>query len=260
MVRYPLLLYRSEMSMKKILAFFLLSSGFCLHAVHIGLLVMATGKYIQFVESLLKSADQHFCVDHQVTYFIFTDQQIDFRDNVARNIVRIEQKRLGWPYDTLMRIPTYLKHKEAYHDCDYLFALDADMLFVNAVGNEILGDLVATQHPGFLGRRGTYETRKVSTAYVGSHEGEQYFAGGFNGGSKNACISMYETVTKNIAIDLNKKIIAVWHDESHINRYFIDHKPTIALTPLYCWPGNKKKVSQVKLVALVKDHDEVRAE
>jgi histo-blood group ABO system transferase len=230
-----------------------------LNAVKIGLLVMATGKYIQFVEPLLKSADEHFCTDHDVTYFVFTDQEIDFFDKVQRSIVRIEQKRLGWPYDTLMRIPIYLKHKEAYIDCDYLFALDADMLFVDAVGSEILGELVATQHPGFVGQRGTYETRKISTACVACSEGEQYFAGGFNGGSRDTCLHMYETIAKNIEIDLNKNFIALWHDESHINRYFIDHKPAVILDPSYCYPGCRKIPYEPKLMALDKNHKEMRS-
>ncbi len=153
----------------------------------------------------------------------------------------------------------YLKDKEVYKNCDYLFALDADMLFVDSVGSEILGDLVATQHPGYVGRRGTYEARPISTACVKSCEGKYYFAGAFHGGLKDACIKMYETMAKNVQIDLDNGVIALWHDESHANRYFIDHKPTIVLDASYCCPGNSRKVNNAKLIALVKDHNEVRS-
>ncbi len=245
--------------MKQLFLMLIMYASAFLNASHIGLLIVATGKYIQFVPPLLKSADEHFCVDHEVTYFVFTDQPIDFEDQVKRSIIRIEHKRIGWPYDTLMRIPAYLKNRDAYKDCDYLFALDADMLFVDTVGSEILGELVATQHPGFIGRRGTYETRRISKACVAPHEGKQYFAGGFNGGSKDACLKMYETITKNIQTDLNKKFIAVWHDESHVNRYFIDHEPTVMLDPSYCYPENTKINYSPKLVALDKDHHAFRS-
>ena len=33
-------------------------------------------------------------------------------------------------------------------------------------------------------------------------------------------------------------ITAVWHDESHWNRYLIDHPPTVELSPAYMSPAN----------------------
>ena len=36
---------------------------------------------------------------------------------------------------------------------EYLFLIDADMLFEGDVGEEILGELVATLHPGYVGKR-----------------------------------------------------------------------------------------------------------
>ena len=39
----------------------------------IGLLVVATGKYIQFVQPLIESAEHYFLPTHKRTYFIFTD-------------------------------------------------------------------------------------------------------------------------------------------------------------------------------------------
>ncbi len=228
---------------------------------NVGLLIVATGKYIQFVEPLIKSADTHFCKNQKVTYFVFTDGNLPHRND----IVIIEQKRLGWPYDTMMRLSIYDQHKDILQKMDYLFATDADMLFVGEVGDEILSDRVATQHPGYVGKRGTYETRKESTAYVASREGKYYFAGGFNGGTAKEFLKLAEVTTKNIKIDLEKNIIAVWHDESHINRYFIDNSPTCILNPSYCYPGNDtmykrmwKETYPRKLVALDKNHKEIR--
>jgi histo-blood group ABO system transferase len=231
-----------------------------LYASKIGLLIVATGRYIEFVEPLLKSADAYFLTDHEVTYFIFTDQKIDFYDQVKRPIVRIEQKRLGWPYDTLMRLSIYYDHREAYQGLDYLYALDADMLFVDTVGSEILGDRVATQHPGYVGKRGTYETDLRSTAYIAPHEGEYYFAGGFNGGSKDNFLHMALTIKERIQKDFDfyPNKIAIWHDESHINRYFIDYKPTVILSPSYCYPGGLSIPYHKRLVALDKNHAEFR--
>jgi len=222
--------------------------------LQIGLLIVATGRYIEFVEPLVKSAEKHFLTNHEVTYFVFTDRQIP---NLP-NIVKIPQERLGWPYDTMMRYEMYYNAKDLLENMDYLFACDADMLFVDTVGEEILGEQVATQHPGFVGKRGTYETRPESTAYISRNEGKYYFAGGFNGGSSQEFLKRSKIMTENIYKDLEKDIVAVWHDESHLNRYFVDNPPTVILTPSYCYPERWKLPYHKRLLALDKNHAQMR--
>ncbi len=236
----------------------------------VGLLIVATGKYIEFVPRLLDSADKHFCTNHEVTYFVFTDVQLSPRNNVKI----FYQARLGWPHDTLMRSSIYYQHKDELEHMDYIFATDADMLFVDTVGEEILFDRVATQHPGYFNRRGTYETRKTSTAYVDPQKAKYYFAGGFYGGSTSEFLRMACVVSENIQIDLQKNIIAVWNDESQNNRYFVDNPPTCILSPSYCYPENWDTPSQKRqlvypvnwkvpfnprLVALNKNHAQCHA-
>ncbi len=225
-----------------------------LHGAHVGLCIMATGKYIKFVQPLISSARKHFCANHSVHYFVFTDQSFATADDS----IRIEQKRLGWPHDTLMRFEVYAKQAELLEKMDYVFALDADMRFVGRVGDEILADRVATRHPGFVGKRGTYETNPISTACVKQSEGRYYFAGGFYGGSREEFLKMARTVTGNIKKDLAKSFIAVWHDESHLNRYYIDNPPTKILSPAYCYPENRRLPYPKKLLALVKNHAQIR--
>ena len=230
-----------------------------LNAANVGLLVMATGKYISFVPPLVRSANRFFCTDHKVTYFIFADQPMEQIEPMD-NIVIIYQKRLGWPFDTMMRYHTYYAHKDSFEGQDYLFACDADMLFVGEVGSEILGERVATIHPGFVGCRGTYETNPQSLAYISDREGEFYFAGGFYGGTKDEVMQIAKTNSENIDIDYSKELIAVWHDESHWNRYCIDHKPTVILTPSYCYPESLSLPYTKRLLALDKNHSEMRKE
>jgi len=221
----------------------------------VGLLIVATGKYIQFVKPLIKSAQKYFCQNHDVTYFVFTDEKTP---NIE-NIIRIEQKRLGWPYDTMMRHEMYFIAKQQLEKMDYLFACDADMRFVDVVGDEILSDRVGTQHPGFIvDKTGTYENRKISKAYVACSKGKVYFCGGFHGGSTQEFLKLSKTIATNVRLDLEKNIIAVWHDESHLNRYFIDNQPTIILSPSYCYPENWKLPYHKRLLALDKNHEQLR--
>lgn len=224
------------------------------YSAHVGLLVVATGKYIQFVPPLIHSAKEHFCKNHAVTYFVFTDQLLESSENV----IRIEQRHMGWPYDTMLRYHVYYRNKELFTHLDYLFAIDADMLFVDDIGDEILGELVATQHPGFIGKRGSYETNPRSLAYVKRKEGKYYFAGGFYGGSRDEMLNVFETNIKNIDTDLKRGIIAVWHDESHWNRYCINRPPTVVLNPSYCYPESWNLPYPKKLLALDKNHHELQ--
>ena len=225
-------------------------------AAKIGLLIVATGRYDQFVDPLIASARKYFCSEDTVTYYVFTDGTI----TQANDVVCTFQKRLGWPYDTLMRNSIYNQHKDLFINEDYLFALDADMLFVGRVGKEILGDHVATRHPGFLHQRGTYETREDSLAFVRPNEGVHYYAGGFFGGSKNRMFHILEETVSRVQEDLRRGIIAVWHDESHWNRYCIDHKPTVILNASYCYPESWKLPFPKKLIALDKNHAAMREE
>lgn len=213
----------------------------------IGLLVMATGKYSEFIEPLIASADSYFCVNHNVTYFVFTDGEIPS----GERIVKVHQEQMGWPYDTMMRFHTYYKHKELFHSFDYLFSCDADMLFVDHVGDEILSTRVATIQPNYLfdGNK-PYDSNPLSMSCVNRGEGRHYFAGAFYGGVKDEFLTLIKTAKDHIDIDLARGYIAAVNDESHLNRYFIDHKPTKILSPSYCHFEHWNSPYTRKLVAL----------
>ena len=227
----------------------------------IGVVVIATGKYDQFIPILFKSMKQYFMTNHEVTMFVFTDQDMPKKEG----LVSLFHFHEPWPNPTLKRYHVFDKYKEELLKMDYLFYCDADMRFVAPVGDEILPDtetgLVATEHPGFFGgRRGTYETRVESTACVAPNEGSIYFAGGFNGGTSAAFLKMSEEIKKKVDRDLENGIIAIWHDESQLNRYMIDNSPKV-LSPSYCYPEywiNNKMPFPAKLIALVKNHNEIR--
>lgn len=224
--------------------------------MRIGLLTVATGKYIDYALALTESVRRLFLAGHEVTIYIFTDAKLV----PASQTVPLPWPRLGWPDDTLRRYHAYLSGLEVWQRNDYIYAFDADMLIVDSVEEEILGTLVGTQHPGFVGRRGTYENRPDSQAYVADSEGATYFCGGFLGGSTEAFKKLARAVTENVDADAQRDITAVWHDESHINRYFIDCPPTVVLSPSYCYPESWNLSYPRKILALDKNHVEMRRE
>jgi histo-blood group ABO system transferase len=223
----------------------------------IALLIIATNKYIDFATQLIESADKFFLTKFNVEYILFTDHHdLTLKSDRKINIIRVNHK--PWPWMTLGRYQIFQSKKEKLLNYDYLFYCDADMKFCDIVGPEILSDRVATQHPGYCGTRGTPETDPNSLACVFEFEDMQYFAGGFNGGKSTEYIKMSETLSNNINKDINKNIIAVWHDESHMNRYFIDNPPTRILDPGYCYGESLKPPFTPRLLALDKDHNEIR--
>jgi len=222
----------------------------------IGLLIIATNKYVQFLQPLIDSADEHFLKDEDVTYFIYTNQQINIK--TKRNIQSFDVNHIDWPGMTLFRYELFDKSSSFLSEMDHLYYCDSDMRFVDSVDKEIISDRVVTIHPGFLGGRGTPEYRTESLAYIKPEEEMTYFAGGFNGGSSVEFLKMSKVLSERIQDDLSRKVVAIWHDESHLNRYMIDNKPTLILDPGYCYPESWKLDYPKRLLALDKNHEEIR--
>lgn len=64
-----------------------------------------------------------------------------------------------------------------------------------------------------------------------------YVCGGINGGISSKFISLIKEINQRVKRDLEKGIVAVWHDESHFNRYIfdLDYRVKI-LSPEYAYP------------------------
>jgi histo-blood group ABO system transferase len=230
------------------------------------ILNIATNKYIQFVEPLLDSIEENFLNGHEISALVFTNHEIEESSENVK-IVQIEHE--PWPIPTLKRYHYFMKEAEYISQFDYCFYMDVDMRIVGKVGDEILGNLVATQHPGFWYKsvdEFSYERRPESKAYIPYGEGKMYYAGGFNGGKPEHFLKMSETIVNNVEEDFKNNLIAVWHDESHMNRYLVNNPPTVELTPSYCYPESVKfnptswnVPFEPKILALEKNHAEVRS-
>lgn len=248
--------------------------------LNIGLLTIATGKYLQFLDGLLGSAARYFLSAHRVTPFVFADQPV-----TLHGAVHLHVRHEPWPLVTLKRFHYFAEYAHALEGMDYLFYVDADMRFVSDCGDEILPGvldrLVGVRHPAYYhGRRspaagvldrltrGRWSARQIrnrrlpferdshSLACLADSSYGHYFAGGFNGGYADSFLTMARTLRDAVDHDAANGITAVWHDESHLNRYFYVQKPK-ALTPAYCYPESGfPHLRHLKpvLLALDKDH------
>jgi histo-blood group ABO system transferase len=221
----------------------------------IGILLIATNRYIEFINPLIESINKFFLTDYEKHFFLFTNK--DAPDGVKK--IHIDHK--PWPNMTLYRYNIFAANESLFQDMDYLYYLDADMIVVDKVGNEILGETVGTSHPGFYNRERscfTYETNSQSMACISANQGKTYYAGGFVGGSREGFMAMCRTIRKWVDKDASNGITAVWHDESHLNKYFMLHPPQVTLTPDYCHHTYPAWNLPPKIVAIYKVHSEYR--
>lgn len=234
----------------------------------IGLLIIATGKYDKFIPGLIASADNYFMKDPncQVTYYLFTDKEHKIKTN--RDLVQLYIEHKKFPFASMDRFKNFIKYADVFNNQDYLYYVDVDCLFVDHVGREILGDLVGVRHCGFFSRPGPYENNPDSVFYVNdSKKYKYYFGGGFSGGRRENYLILAKDCSDKIENDVSRGIIPLWHDETAINRYFLDHEPNVILDPSYHYPqANEQYYKQgwapydfrPKILLLDKNHGEIR--
>lgn len=214
--------------------------------MRIGILYICTGKYEIFWKDFYLSAERHFMHNQSYTreYYVFTDCPKIYDEENNLHIHRIKQKNLGWPNNTLKRFHIFLQIKQQLlKETDFLFFCNANLFFKQNIGDEIIppkeiNQLVGTIHPGFYkscNTEFTYERNPNSKAYIPEGEGTHYYAGGFSGGYTEAYLQLCETIKSWVDSDNSNNITAIWHDESHINKYFLSNPP-LTLTPAYLYP------------------------
>jgi len=136
------------------------------------------------------------------------------------------------------RFKHFTNNSEELSKMDYLYYVDVDCKFVNHVSTETLGDLVGVRHCGYFNGGGTFEENKKSVFYEDAKKYKYYFGGGFSGGASSSYLRLSRWCYEMIERDLSNNIIPTWHDETALNRYFLDHEPEIVLTPSYHYPEN----------------------
>lgn len=222
----------------------------------IGIFIIATGKYIEFVKPLCEGIDKYFLTKHGKAVYVFTDS-----GEVPKCAKRVHLGHRPWPYPTLYRyniISGFCREEGVKHDCYYYF--DADMLIVDTVGDEVIGDFTVVKHPGFFHANKNqlyYEKNFLTHAYVNPNKMENYYAGGFNGGRKY--LEMAKLISEWNVKDQEHGFTPQWHDETYLNKYAALYRPDVILPPGYCFPQTEKEIKswglsgiEPKIVAITK--------
>jgi histo-blood group ABO system transferase len=226
---------------------------------NIGILVTATGNFIDFLPQLTESL-VHFLPGHKKTLYVFTNHPAEKIKAIDPQAEVIPIAHKPFPIITLERFSRIMKYAERYAHEDYLFDLDADMRVIQA-GNELLNKLTAVQHPLFPKENepGSWEENPVCNAYVPKELRKTYICGAVKGGETGRFLQVCGIISRRIEQDLGKEIMATWHDESHWNWFFSYYPADFTLlSKEYCYPEELNPPYEKKIIALHKDKNKYR--
>uniref|UniRef100_A0A1A8K6M7 Alpha 1,3-galactosyltransferase 2 n=2 Tax=Nothobranchius TaxID=28779 RepID=A0A1A8K6M7_NOTKU len=236
----------------------------------VAMTVFAVGRYLDaYLHKFLYSAENHFMLGLPVTYYVFTDlpEQVilNFTLGPQRNlkVVRVD-RHSRWQDISMMRMKTISEiiENELQNRFSYVFCFDVDQEFKARFGSEALGDSVAMVHAHYyrLPKESfTYDRNPKSKAYM--DQGDYYYHAAIFGGTCENVKALADFCYLNIMEDKLNNVEALWHDESHLNKYFWLHKPTKLLSPEYCWDliiHDESNILIKRLVWAPKEYEKVR--
>lgn len=207
---------------------------------------IGTSEYLNFLPDWYESCEEYLLPDSEKTYFVFTDGSME---GAPDNIVVRPTEHKSWPFVTLYRFKYIKECAEQLKEYDAILFVDADMKVVDKVTQKELfvkgKDLIGVHHPCHHAQMpphnefpGAFETDPNSLAHVtGDIDFSTYWQGCFWGGRSKAVLAMIEELDRRITVDEERGIVAKWHDESHLNRYFLDNIDKVhTLHPMYAYP------------------------
>jgi hypothetical protein len=224
--------------------------------VKVALCVFATGKYRDFLPRVFHSARRFFLPRCAVTMVAFSDTtEIPDLCHVWRRV-----PTTTWPDPTQLRYRWLWQARDVLLDHEYTFMVDADAEFVDVVGNEVLRELVAVRHAGFLdgSRPFPHEDRPDGAAFVPPEERTFYCCGGFQGGAARAYLDACFSMDEQLQEDKVARLEARWHDESYWNHYLTHHPPD-AILPASYGCDEIDRLPGARILWLRKDHAAIRS-
>jgi Glycosyltransferase family 6 len=238
--------------------------------MEISLISIATNGYTKYWLQMINSMISNKQESTRIRIHILTDDPEFVRLNAPSHpsvgimIHKIDSE--PWPYPTLHRYK-YINSIVDDLDTEYFMYLDADMKAHPGFDNNLKNlfethEMNFVAHPGFwrdkqnliftsdfiglrrhagdlyrllrFGGLGDWETRRKSTAFVPRKGRKLYICGGIWFGKVNRLRELVTTLETNVSTDSEAGLIAKWHDESHLNAWFVKNGGWV-LSPEYCF-------------------------
>uniref|UniRef100_A0A8C4DIE6 Alpha 1,3-galactosyltransferase 2 n=1 Tax=Dicentrarchus labrax TaxID=13489 RepID=A0A8C4DIE6_DICLA len=202
------------------------------------------------------------------TYYVFTDNpekmpDIKLAPQRSIKVIKVE-RHARWQDISMMRMKAIsgVIESDIRHRCTHVFCFDVDQVFTARFGSEALGDSVAVLHAHYYRlprEQYTYDRNPKSKAYM--ENGDFYYHAAVFGGSWRSVKALTEACYQSIMEDKENGVEALWHDESHLNKYMWLHKPSRVLSPEYCWDTSIGYTSDIRVSRLLwapKHYDSLR--
>lgn len=261
----------------------------------LGVFTVATNDYLQHWMKMVTSFDKQISKQVRCKFYVFTDQPSAALEHAktltaGSSVKIIEVPNYGWPEATILRFDLISSVCEQAQE-DVLMHLDADMFVHKPLEVDFLTasdsyGIFAVAHPGFyksflkkqkldgcitrssrglvkkwpgISVKGAWETRTgVSEAYVPPSLRKVYVCGAVWGGKRDRFVPMVRALRDAVARDTRSGEMAIWHDESHLNRWMSEN-PFELLNPKYCWadPWSRSDGLECIIEAINKEKSEI---
>ena len=225
----------------------------------------------------------------KIQWIVFTDKKNEIDpeliSKLGNSLLVINTPHQEWPFPTLLRYQYLLKVSEQVHG-RIIMHLDADMLFVGDLNLHVIEKSLGSKgvnlikHPGYyrprgiekfqfyathpkylardvkirvlFGGLGTWERNKLSRAFVHRRSRENYVCGGVWFGKNPEILKLCKELSQRINEDLEGGIVALFHDESHLNWYqATNHLPL--LNPELCYDSSYPQLKNLEPKILAVD-------
>jgi len=212
------------------------------------IIFISTNKYNLFFDKFYSSIKHFFLPESQKTFLVFSDMDLGIAPDIKCYNIQHEK----WPFITLKRFHFIEKAFDEIAKNDVLVYIDADMYAVKPIGEfeffQHQKVFFGVQHPMYDANNGTFESNSRSTAYINPLAPKNtYYQGCFWGGKVPQIIQMISLLKKNIDEDLKNSIVARWHDESHLNKFFADNYQNVFTHDAgFCYPECMKGMLPVE--------------
>lgn len=254
----------------------------------IGIINIVTNKYGVFINEFYKSSWNFFQTEMERHYFLLTDnlKNLEYCPNNICNIhpVIIEDLEFDLKENFLHALCGRYHYISKLEDIssrigiDYMFYFDIDLRCVDYINCEvnIEDKICVVEHPcqpystDFFGIMKPYEDNENCCGFVEIDKTKKfkYLGSAFLGGPTKMFFNLTHKIKNWANQDLLNNHINKWHDETYLNRLYIEESEGFhLLSPSYLFPEYLeremphvwKKISYKPImIALDKDRDDAR--